>query len=344
MKSNRSSRWWQMQYPEISDLKGRAGDIARLVLNIEIDGIRSVLDRIDERFDECVDLFYSLRGRIIITGVGKSGIVGRKIAATMTSTGSPALFVHPVDGLHGDLGIVGRDDALIAISNSGETPEITSLTATIKQRGTLVVGMTGGASSTLARMADLVLDCRVEREACPLNMAPTASTTAVLSLGDALAIALMVRRGFGREDFLRHHPAGSLGERLSLRVRDMMLDRRAIPEVKSDAVLSRVIESINRRNLGFTLVTADDALLGIITDGDLRRSLERGADIYGCTAEDLMTQNPLTIRDDRTAAEALEIMEIKLITALAVVDKADKLVGIIHLHDLLGRGQVRFAL
>ncbi|MDQ7782930.1 MAG: KpsF/GutQ family sugar-phosphate isomerase [Desulfomonilaceae bacterium] len=330
-----------MQSPEIFDLNGRAGDIARLVLNIEIEGIRSVMERLDDKFDECVRLLYSLRGRIIITGVGKSGLVGRKIAATMTSTGSPAIFVHPVEGLHGDVGIVGRDDALIAISNSGETPEITSLTATIKRRGTLVAALTGGTSSTLARMADLVLDCRVEREACPLNMAPTASTTAVLSLGDALAIALMVRKGFGREDFLRHHPAGSLGERLSLKVRDMMLDGQAIPRVSSDAGLSRVIASINRQNLGFTLVTAGDSLLGIITDGDLRRALERGTDIYGCTSEDLMTRNPLTIRDDRTAAEALEIMEHKLITALAVVDAADRLVGIIHLHDLLGRGQVR---
>jgi len=333
-----------MQSPEIFDLKGRAADIARLVLNIEIEGIRSVMERVDERFDECVDLLYSLRGRIIITGVGKSGIVGRKIAATMTSTGSPAIFVHPVEGLHGDLGIVSRDDALIAISNSGETTEITSLTATIKRRGTLVVAMTGGASSTLARMADLVLDCRVEREACPINMAPTASTTAVLSLGDALAMALMVRRGFGREDFLRHHPAGSLGERLSLMVRDMMLDGQAIPRVASDATLSQIIASINRQNLGFTLVTTGDTLLGIITDGDLRRALESGNDIYGCKSEDLMTRNPLTIRDNRTAAEALEIMEIKLITALAVVDEENRLVGIIHLHDLLGRGQIRFAL
>ncbi len=333
-----------MQSPEIFDLKGRAEEIARLVLNIEIEGIRSVMDRLDEKFDECVDLLYSLRGRIIITGVGKSGLVGRKIAATMTSTGSPAIFVHPVEGLHGDLGIVSRDDALIAISNSGETTEITSLTATIKRRGTLVVAMTGGASSTLARMADLVVDCRVEREACPLNMAPTASTTAVLSLGDALAIALMVRRGFGREDFLRHHPAGSLGERLSLKVRDMMLDGKAIPRVDSDASLSQVISSISRQNLGFTLVTAGDRLLGIITDGDLRRALEGGNDICGYKSEDLMTRNPLTIREDRTAAEALEIMELKLITALAVVDEANRLVGIIHLHDLLGRGQVRFAL
>jgi arabinose-5-phosphate isomerase len=299
--------------------------------------------RLDERFDECVDLLYSLRGRIIITGVGKSGIIGRKIAATMTSTGSPALFVHPVDGLHGDLGIVSRDDALIAISNSGETAEITSVTATIKQRGTLVVALTGGSSSTLSRMADLVLDCRVEREACPLDMAPTASTTAVLSIGDALAIALMVRRGFGREDFLKHHPAGSLGERLSFRVRDMMLNGQAIPTVSADASLSQTIASINRQNLGFTLVTSGDRLLGIITDGDLRRALEQNNNIYEFRSRDLMTRNPLTIREDRTAAEALEIMERKLITALAVLSDENRLVGIIHLHDLLGRGQVRFS-
>jgi arabinose-5-phosphate isomerase len=332
-----------MQFPDISELTGRATEIARLVLNIEIEGIQSVMARLDERFDECVDLLYSLRGRIIITGVGKSGIIGRKIAATMTSTGSPALFVHPVDGLHGDLGIVSRDDALIAISNSGETAEITSVTATIKQRGTLVVALTGGSSSTLSRMADLVLDCRVEREACPLDMAPTASTTAVLSIGDALAIALMVRRGFGREDFLKHHPAGSLGERLSFRVRDMMLNGQAIPTVSADASLSQTIASINRQNLGFTLVTSGDRLLGIITDGDLRRALEQNNNIYEFRSRDLMTRNPLTIREDRTAAEALEIMERKLITALAVLSDENRLVGIIHLHDLLGRGQVRFS-
>ena len=324
------------------DLSGSAVDIARQVLEIEIEGIRSVLDRLDSRFDRCVDMLYSLRGRIIITGVGKSGIIGRKIAATLTSTGSPAIFVHPVEGLHGDVGIVGRDDVLLAISNSGESPEITSLAATIRKRGAFIVAMTGVASSTLARMADLVIDCRVPREACPLNMAPTASTTASLSIGDALAVALMVRRGFRKEDFLRHHPAGTLGERLGLKVRDIMLDRRAVPEVAQDAPLQEVIASINQQNLGFTLVTSDDRLLGIITDGDLRRALEKGDGIYGFSSRDLMTRDPLTIREDRTAAEALEIMESKLITALAVVGQDGRLAGIIHLHDLLGRGEIRF--
>jgi arabinose-5-phosphate isomerase len=332
-----------MQSHRICDLTGRAVEIARQVLEIEIEGIRSVMDRLDDKFDACVDMLYSLRGRIIITGVGKSGIVGRKISATLTSTGSPAIFVHPLEGLHGDVGIVGRDDALLAISNSGETPEITSLAATIRKRGARIVAMTGGASSTLARMADLVLDCRVPREACPLNMAPTASTTAALSLGDALAVALMVRKDFRKEDFMRDHPAGSLGERLSLKVKDMMLDRPAVPEVSEDAPLSEILASINRQNLGFTLVVSGHRLLGIITDGDLRRALEKGAGIYEFRARDLMTLDPLTIRDDRTAAEALEIMEEKLITGLAVLDDKNQLTGIIHLHDLLGRGQVRFA-
>lgn len=332
-----------MQYPEISDLQGRAEEIARQVLEVEIQAIRAVRDRLDRRFDECVDLLYALRGRIIITGVGKSGLVGRKIAATLTSTGSPAIFVHPVEGLHGDVGIVGRDDALLAISNSGESAEITSLTATVRKRGTLIIAMTGGASSTLARMADLVLDCRVPREACPLNLAPTASTTAVLSLGDALAIALMVRRGFGEEDFLKHHPGGSLGARLSLRVSDIMLNGEAIPNVGEHASLGKIIASINKQNLGFTLVTSGCHLLGIITDGDIRRALEHGNGIHGFRACDLMTRDPLTIRNDRTAAEALEIMEQKLITALAVLDETGNLVGIVHLHDLLGRGQVRFS-
>ena len=247
-----------------------------------------------------------------------------------------------MEGLHGDLGIVSRDDALISISNSGETAEITSVTATVKQRGTRVVVMTGGMSSTLARMADLVLDCRVDREACPLNLAPTASTTAALALGDSLAIALMVRRGFGKDDFRKHHPAGSLGARLSLRVHDIMLDRHAIPRVSPDASLKQIIASINQQNLGFTLVTSGDQLFGIITDGDLRRALETCGDLSHLKSRDLMTRNPLSIRSDRTAAEALETMEHKLITALAVVDQQSRLVGIVHLHDLLGRGRVRF--
>jgi arabinose-5-phosphate isomerase len=330
-----------MQSPLICD-SSLPLEIARQVLEIEIEGIRSVMDRLSEKFDDCIDLLYSLRGRIIITGVGKSGLIARKIAATLTSTGSPAIFVHPVEGLHGDLGIVTRDDALIALSNSGETPEITSLAATIKKRGPLIIAMTGSVSSTLARMADLVLDCRVPREACPLNMAPTASTTATLSLGDALAVALMVKRGFRKEDFLRHHPAGSLGERLSLNVKDIMLCRTAIPEVREDASLKEVIGCINRQNLGFALVTRGDELLGIITDGDLRRFLARDERIYESSALTLMTANPLTVSADRTAAEALEIMERKLITALAVLDENHKLVGIIHLHDLLGKGEIRF--
>lgn len=331
-----------MQSAEVYDPTGRAHDLARRVLDIEIEGIQSVRDRLDERFDRCVDLLYALRGRIIITGVGKSGFIARKIAGTLTSTGSPALFVHPVEGLHGDLGIVCRDDALLAISTSGETTEITALVATIKKRGTPIIALTGGSSSTLARMADIVLDSRVPREACPLNMAPTASTTAALSLGDAVAVALMVRRGFRREDFLRHHPAGSLGERLSLKVKDIMLDRKAVPEVHGKAPLGEIVSCINKQNLGFVLVTEGDRLLGIITDGDLRRALADGERILRCVASDLMTGDPLTIRDDRTAAESLEIMERKLITALAVLDEEGKLAGIIHLHDLLGKGDIRF--
>ncbi len=317
--------------------------IAKRVLEIEIEGIQSVMARLDDSFAKSIDVLYTLRGRIIVTGVGKSGIIGRKIAATLTSTGSPAIFVHPVDGLHGDVGIVSRDDAMVAISNSGETPEITSLAATVKKRGAIIIGITGLMSSTLAKMADIVLDCRVPREACPLNMAPTASTTATLSIGDALAVALMVRRGFRREDFLRHHPAGSLGERLNLKVGDIMLTRPSLPEVDLEANLTAIVKSISSKNLGFALVTSGKRLVGIITDGDLRRALEENTGIYDCAAKDLMTGDPLTILKSRTAAEALEVMERKLITALAVVDDDNRLLGIIHLHDLLGRGQIRFA-
>lgn len=332
-----------MQSPLICDETLPALEIARRVLQTEIEGIMSVLERLDRTFELSVDLLYALRGRIIITGVGKSGLIARKIAATLTSTGSPAIFVHPVEGLHGDLGIVNRDDALIALSNSGETTEITSLVATIKKRGPLVIALTGVVSSTLARMADQVLDCRVPREACPLNMAPTASTTAVLALGDALAVALMVKRGFRKEDFLRHHPAGSLGERLNLKVADIMLRRSAAPEVNQHASLQEVLCSINRQNLGFALVTEGTRLLGIITDGDLRRALSENCGIYDSVAGKLMTPDPLTIDESRTAAEALEIMERKLITALAVLDQDGNLTGIIHLHDLLGKGEVRFS-
>jgi len=318
-------------------------DIAREALEIEIEGIKSVISRLDRNFETVVDLLYSLRGRIIVTGVGKSGIIGRKIAATLTSTGSPAIFVHPVEGLHGDVGIVGRDDALIALSNSGETTEITSLAATVRKWGTRIVAMTGNTSSTLARMAQATLDCRVEREACPLNMAPTASTTASLALGDALAVALMVRRGFNREDFLRSHPAGSLGERLNSKVKDLRLDSASVPQVSPDAKIGEIVESINSKNLGLTMVTRGDSTLGIITDGDLRRALANGTNLFEKEARHIMTENPLSIRADRTGAEALEIMENKLITALAVTDFEGKWLGIIHLHDLLGKGQVRFA-
>lgn len=331
-----------MQFQGICKTDGRAVEIARHVLEVEIEGIRSVMGRLDENFDNTVDLLYSVRGRIIITGIGKSGLIGRKIAATLTSTGSPAIFLHPVEGLHGDLGIVSRDDALLAISNSGETPEITSVAATIKKRGSRIVAITGATSSTLARMADVVLDCRVPREACPLNLAPTASTTAALSLGDALAISLMIRRDFREQDFRKHHPAGSLGERLNLNVKDIMLDRHAVPEVDENAPLHEILSSINKQNLGFTLVTSGNRLIGIITDGDIRRSLEKGPAVHKCRSKDLMTQNPMTIYEDRTAAEALEIMEIKLITALAVLNENRELTGIVHLHDLLGRGEVKF--
>ena len=318
-------------------------EIAREALEIEIQGIRRVISGLDSNFEFVVDLLYSLRGRIIVTGVGKSGIIGRKIAATFTSTGSPAIFVHPVEGLHGDVGIVGRDDALIAISNSGETTEITSLAATVRKWGTRIVGMTGNMASTLARMSEVTLDCRVDREACPLNMAPTASTTATLALGDALAVALMVRRGFKREDFLRSHPAGSLGERLKQKVENMMLDSSTVPSVSPTSKISEIVESINGKNLGLTMVMSGDTLLGIITDGDLRRALASGSNLFNEEARNLMTKNPLSIRSDRSAAEALEIMESKLITALAVTDHRGKWLGLIHLHDLLGKGQVPLA-
>lgn len=332
-----------MQLADTCNSLTPAKEIAKRALEIEMEGIASVMERLGESFDNSVDLLYSLRGRIIVTGVGKSGIIGRKIAATLTSTGSPAIFVHPVEGLHGDLGIVTRDDALIAISNSGETTEITSVTATIKRWDTKIIALTAAPTSTLAKMADLVIDCWVPKEACPLNMAPTASTTATLALGDALAVALMVRRGFQKEDFARRHPGGSLGERLGLKVKDLMLDKHVAPCVSVYAGLKEIVSSISSLNLGFTLVLDDNNQLeGIITDGDLRRALEDGASLSEIKAVHLMTKDPITVRDDRTGAEALEIMERKLITALAVVDQHGRLIGITHLHDLLGKGTIKF--
>jgi arabinose-5-phosphate isomerase len=327
------------------------------VVRIEADALRALADRIAgsmaESFDRAVDLLYSCKGRAVVTGMGKSGIIARKIAATLSSTGTPALFMHPVEAVHGDLGMVVRGDVVLALSSSGETEEILRLLATIKRLQVPLIsfsgdsisgGVTGegvGATpvsglSTLAAAADVALDCSVDQEACTLGLAPTASTTCMLALGDALAMALSEKRGFKAEDFANLHPGGKLGKRLA-RVESLMHTGDAVPRVTSKTSMPDVIYEMSRKKLGVTAVVEGEQLLGVISDGDLRRLLEkRGKDVLDLTAGDCMTKNPRTISGSEFAASAIALMEEKKITSLVVVDSNGKLEGIVHLHDLWG--------
>lgn len=318
---------------------------ARRILDEEA---RAILRRgasLGSAFVGFVEKLLSTQGMVVVTGVGKSGIIGEKIAATFASTGTPAIFLHPVDALHGDLGIVSPRDVILAISNSGETSEVLAVVSAAQGLGVPVLAMTGAAESTLARKADGVLDIGVEREACPLGLAPTASTTVTLAMGDALAMVLLEERRFTREHYLRFHPGGSLGERLRFRVRDLMRQGERIPRVQEDAPLSAALEEMTRReNIGLTLVlSAGGALAGIITDGDVRRVLlleeDREAVIRRPVGE-VMTRTPRTIDPEASAAEALRIMEVHGITSLAVVGLRGQPEGLLHLHDILGRGKV----
>jgi len=316
---------------------------AKDVIRIEAEAVQSLIDRIDKRFADALKMILSAKGRVVVTGIGKSGMIGRKIAATLTSTGTPSLFLHPVEGIHGDLGMITRDDVVLAISNSGQTEEIVRLLPSIKKIGAKIVAFTGGLNSTLARNSDIVIDCGVEREACPLGLAPTSSTTAALVMGDALAVALMEKRGFKASDFALLHPGGTLGERLMLKVKDVMLTGSRVPKVNIDSSVKEAISQINKHNLGVTLVTDSQGLLcGIITDGDLRRLLEKPGDILKKAVRDVMTRDPKTIDKEKFAAEAVEVMERYEITALAIVTKKRRLKGIVHLHDLLGKGELKF--
>nr|MBI3611874.1 KpsF/GutQ family sugar-phosphate isomerase [Nitrospirota bacterium] len=310
------------------------------VLAIEAKAIAGLVERLDHRFTEAVDLLYGCTGKTVVSGMGKSGLIGQKIAATMASTGTPAFFLHPAEGIHGDLGMLARRDALIAISNSGETEELLKLLPFVKRLNIPVIAMTGRTQSTLAKNSEVVLDVSVPEEACPMGLAPTASTTATLAMGDALAIALLQKRGFKEEDFAQFHPGGTLGRRLLLKVRDLMHQGTAIPQVSSQASAHHAILEMTAKKLGMTTVV-DQAgqLLGIITDGDLRRVLEKGMDLATARAGDLATKRPKTIGPDELAAKALQIMEQYSITAL-VVEDAGRIAGIIHLHDLLKSGVV----
>lgn len=311
------------------------------VLDIEARAISALVDRVDERFAKAVDLLYGCTGKVVVSGMGKSGLIGQKIAATMASTGTPAFFVHPADGIHGDLGMLAKQDALLAISNSGETEEVLKLLPFMKRLGIPIIALTGRLQSTLAKNSDVVLDVSVAEEACPLGLAPTSSTTAALAMGDALAIALLQKRGFREEDFAQFHPGGSLGRRLLFKVRDLMHQGDAVPRVSATAPAREAIREMTAKKLGMTtVVNAKGQLAGVITDGDLRRFLEKGNSLAKAQAKDLGSRSPKTIQADALAAKALQTMEQFSITSLVVVDERNRLTGVIHLHDLLKHGVV----
>ena len=307
--------------------------LARKVLQTEAAAILALVERLDDRFDLAVRILLECRGRVIVTGMGKSGIICRKIAATLASTGTPAFFLHPAEAVHGDLGVIQADDVIVALSNSGETDELLRLVETIKRLGARLIAICGTAGSTLAQTADVALDCHVSEEACPLNLVPTASTTAALALGDALAMTLLVAKGFRVEDFANLHPGGKLGKRL-MRVEQLMHTGSGVPTVAPDTPMQQVVREISRKNLGMTCVVDHGRLAGIITDGDLRRQMSASINLLERTAADIMTRNPLTVRRGTLAVEVLRIFEERKITSIIVVDDDGRLDGVVHMHDL----------
>ncbi len=310
-------------------------ETAKRVLRIEAEAIAGLIDRLDERFEHAVDLLYRCQGRVVVTGMGKSGLIGRKIAATFASTGTPSLFLHAAEALHGDLGMLVSEDALVAISYGGETEELLELLETVKRLGIGLVTLTANPRSTLASASDVVLDIAVKEEACSLNLAPTASTAAALAMGDALAMALLERRGFREEDFAALHPGGRLGKRLR-RVETLMHSGNDLPRVLPTTRMPDVIYEMSRKGLGLTAVAeAGGRLLGVITDGDLRRVMQqRKKDALDLTAAECMTKNPVTIRSSELAATALRLMEERKITSVLVTDGGGRLEGVVHIHDL----------
>jgi arabinose-5-phosphate isomerase len=317
----------------------QAVERAKEVLKIEAESILNLIDRVGDGFAEAVEVIYRAKGRVIVTGIGKSGLIGKKIVATLTSTGTQAIFLHPVEGVHGDLGIVTKDDVVIALSNSGETSELNIIISAMREIGTSVIAFTGNLSSMLARSADIVIDVGVEREACPFGLAPTSSTTACLVMGDALAVALIEKRKFKESDFYRFHPGGHLGTRLRAKIREVMITGGQIPRVFSGVPASSAIAEMDEKNKGFVLVTDKrNHLVGIFTDGDLRRMVRKGFVLEEKKIDALMTHSPKTIEESVSLADAIEYMQRDEITTLAVVDDKKKLKGYIHLHDILGRG------
>jgi arabinose-5-phosphate isomerase len=316
-------------------------DLGRQALAIEIDGLQAQVPRLGAEFARACRICLTCRGRIVVTGMGKSGHIGGKIAATLASTGTPAFFVHPGEASHGDIGMITREDTVLALSNSGETEEILTIVPVIKRLGVPLIAFTGNANSALARIATVHLDIGVPAEACPLNLAPTASTTAALGVGDALAVTLLKARGFTEEDFARSHPAGSLGRRLLLHVRDVMRIGTDIPKVSPDTPLAQGLLEVTRKGLGMTaIVDPADHVLGVFTDGDLRRALDRAADLHATRMDEVMTRHAKTVQANTLAAEAVLLMETHRITSLVVVDANDVLVGALNVHDLLRAGVV----
>lgn len=316
---------------------------AKKVLKIEADAVLALIDRIGQPFADAVAMILRCEGRVVISGMGKSGLICQKIAATMASTGTPALFLHPAEGIHGDLGMLMKGDVVIAVSNSGETEEITRILPVIKRMGLPLIAMSGNPRSALARAGDVFLDISIKEEACPLGLAPTASTTATLAMGDALAVSLLIERGFRPEDFALFHPGGALGKRLLLRVEDLMHVDEAMPLVRTETLLRDALFEITSKKMGITgVVDAQGALVGVFSDGDLRRSLEKGLDVLNQPISELMSRRPKRILRSNLAAKGLQKMEEHVITSLFVFESEEATVpvGILHMHDLLKAGVV----
>jgi arabinose-5-phosphate isomerase len=314
----------------------QALQLARETLDIEAEALMALKSRLDARFSQAVQMMLNVQGRVVVTGMGKSGHIGSKIAATLASTGTPAMFVHPGEASHGDLGMIKSVDVVLAISNSGESDELVSILPVLKRLGVPLIGMTGGMNSALAQHADVVLDSSVSKEACPLNLAPTASTTAQLALGDALAVALLDARGFKAEDFARSHPGGSLGRRLLTHVSDVMRKDTQVPSVLPTASFSELMQEMSHKGLGASaIVNEQQEVLGIFTDGDLRRLVEKGLDLRSLVAQDVMHAKPRTVNQNALAVEAAELMEQYKITSVLVINDAGQLSGALNTNDLM---------
>jgi arabinose-5-phosphate isomerase len=311
----------------------KIADIGKKVLAAEAKAIENAIARIGETFEQAVEILYNARGRIVVTGMGKSGLIGKKISATLTSTGTPSAFLHPSEALHGDIGIIDDRDVVMALSTSGETFEVIRLLTFIKRIGVKLVSLVGNPDSSLAKQSDVFIDCSVETEACPIGLVPSTSTTLTLAVGDAVSIALMEKKGFGEEDFRFYHPGGAIGKKL-LKVKHLMHTGKELPVVTTAMIMTDVLRIMNEKKFGIAVVVAEDSrVVGVITDGDLRRNLLKGIDFAAASAADCMTRDPLSINEDNLAVEALKILEDKLITSLVVAEN-NRLKGLLHLHDL----------